>query len=393
MEVSCYTTRIEALMSNAEIITKESSFSEVEFDWQFMENSLAPGYFQSSSWQQLWHRKINEKGFKPLVVSISNGHKFLLMSSTVTSKKRMLGLFKQNATYLNSSGSEEFDVICPENCQPLVSLDAPKDVFGQMINYLVSEINVKQIFIRAIPLSVMHQLQQGCQSCEVEFIVEKKSAHHWINLESLRLSKRDHLSSLNSRARSTIRKTIEKYEFQFGKVNLRSAENSVQSKEWLGKLIDLNLQRFRSKGRNSSFNIPFLQEFHNELIDLAFPKGEVVMVRLEAGEQIIGYIYGFLFNKVISIYQTGFVFEADNKLSPGMVAHHLLAQESMNRDINRYDFLAGDYQYKRILSNEHGELVWLRICVPNLLLSIERFLKNLKRRITRGIVGRESHAQ
>lgn len=374
-------------MFEEEIIPQISSFSEIEVEWKLMEKALSPEYFQSFSWQQLWHKTMQAKGFHPLVLGLCAKDKIHLLSSIIVEKKRTLALFKQETAYFNCCGSEEFDVICPEFCNPLISKEAPQDSFGRMLDHLVSHLNVKQVFINAVPIDTMHELQQSCQGRGVHFTIESRSAHHWIDLDQLRSSGREHLSSINSRARSTIRKTIEKYENQFGKVKLRPAESSTVAKEWFDKLIELNLHRFKSKGKTSSFCFPFLKDYHDDLIEHAFPKGEVVMVRLEAGDRIIGYIYGFQYNKVISIYQTGFVFEEDNKLSPGMVAHHLFVQESLSNGISRYDFLAGDYQYKRVLSNEHSELVWIRISKPNFISSVENILKKLKRKIVK-VMGR-----
>jgi hypothetical protein len=304
------------------------------------------------------------------------------MSSLVLGKSSVLKVFRQTAAFLNRSGQEDLDIICTESCQPLILADSSQTLLNQFIEYLISKLKVDCIVINAVPARLKSQLEQSCKNFKLKLIEERRASHYSINLEALRISKQTHLSSLSGRTRGLVKKTIEKYESEFGKLKIEYAANVVECQDWLESLMKLNIARLDSKNRASSFNIPFLQEFQNELIEIAFPKQEILMARIKAGETLIGYIYGYLYNQTAYIYQTGFVFEPDNKFSPGLMAHHLVAQDALDSGVNCYDFLAGDYRYKQSLSNQKDELIWLRLQKPTALFLLDQSLRKLKRKIS-----------
>ena len=48
---------------------------------------------------------------------------------------------------------------------------------------------------------------------------------------------------------------------------------------------------------------------------------------------------------VISNYQSGFLYESDSQLKPGLVSHMLAIDHNLDSGARTYDFLAGDQRF------------------------------------------------
>jgi CelD/BcsL family acetyltransferase involved in cellulose biosynthesis len=78
-------------------------------------------------------------------------------------------------------------------------------------------------------------------------------------------------------------------------------------------------------------------------------------------------------------YQSGFNYEEDNRLKPGLVSHRVAIEHCLAAGDAVYDFLAGDDRYKRSLGTHGGRLFWLTLQERRLSFSLERRLRAAKR--------------
>ena len=61
----------------------------------------------------------------------------------------------------------------------------------------------------------------------------------------------------------------------------------------------------------------------------------------------------------VAFYQSGFRYEADNRLKPGLVTHALVIQACLDRGLDVYDFLASEVagsRYKQSLATDNAKL-------------------------------------
>lgn len=109
-----------------------------------------------------------------------------------------------------------------------------------------------------------------------------------------------------------------------------------------------------------------------------FQTGEIQVLRVNAGRHAIGYLYNFSYRGRIYNYQSGFDYDLVPAGKPGLLCHALAIDLNRERGASTYDFLAGDNQLKRSLSNRTEQLLWLvvRRDVPQLRL--EDGLRRLK---------------
>ncbi len=158
-----------------------------------------------------------------------------------------------------------------------------------------------------------------------------------------------------------IRKNRRKFDERFGPITTTWAETVEDGLEILRELIPLHQDRWQRIDQPGSFASPRFSAFHQELIRRLLPKGQIVLFRVTAGEQIIGTFYGFVEAGVIYHYQWGLAQFDQNSLSPGFVVGALCMEEAAARGLNELNWLAGDTRYKRELANEQRELVWAEL--------------------------------
>ena len=108
-----------------------------------------------------------------------------------------------------------------------------------------------------------------------------------------------------------------------------------------------------------------------------------MLFRVEAGSETVGLLYCFLYNRWVYHYQSGFSYSVNKRRNPGLLTLYYAIDYCMQQQaIEGFDFMAGDSEYKRTLTNESGQrpLRWFvirRRTVPSLLYV---FLRGMKRK-------------
>ncbi len=140
----------------------------------------------------------------------------------------------------------------------------------------------------------------------------------------------------------------------------------------------LHLRHWQSRHQRGAFAHPFDERFHRALIAPASRTAASRLVRIAAGDFVIGYVYNFLHCGHVYSYQTGFAYEADPRLKPGLVSHCLCIERHRRDGARVYDFMAGDQRYKRNLGSAGPVLVDLVLQRPAPMLLAEGALRRLR---------------
>jgi CelD/BcsL family acetyltransferase involved in cellulose biosynthesis len=83
----------------------------------------------------------------------------------------------------------------------------------------------------------------------------------------------------------------------------------------------------------------------------------------------------------VAFYQSGFRYEDNAKLKPGLVCHTLAIEYNRERGAHTYDFLAGDSQYKRSLGQEISSAQWGVLQRNRIQFRIEDLLRSVRQLI------------
>lgn len=208
-----------------------------------------------------------------------------------------------------------------------------------------------------------------------------------VHLNALRLEGRDYLSGLSANTRYQIRRSMRLYERR-GPLLTERARDVAEGIAFLEALKRLHQGYWTKRGETGSFAYPFFERFQRRLIEICLPTGEVELLRISAGGEEIGYLYNFVHDGRVLSYQSGFHYEADPRLKPGLVSHTLCIGRHLDEGAQCYDFLAGDARYKASLGEIGPTMTYWRIERPTPLLRVEKALLRLIGRL-RGPTPRE----
>ena len=86
-----------------------------------------------------------------------------------------------------------------------------------------------------------------------------------------------------------------------------------------------------------------------------------------------------MYNGDVSVYQTGFLYEADPRLKPGLVSHALCIQRHLDAATAVYDFMAGEARYKANLGKSGPEMAYLLAQRSTWPIRLENALRHARR--------------
>jgi hypothetical protein len=221
-------------------------------------------------------------------------------------------------------------------------------------------------------------LQDGLRPYYV--LTRKRSPSHYVDLEKIRDRNGDYLSLLSRKARHQIRQTERRYS-ENGTVKLQVAATVDEGLKIYDEMVDLHKQTWKRRGRDCAFNSDYFYSFHRNFIIKRFATGEIQLVKLTCGEETVGCLYNFVYERKVYFYQSGYNYKGDKKLQPGYLTNAKAIIYNSTIGNLTYDFLAGDAVYKRKLSTDHNKLVWAAIQRPYFKFRIERLLEKLKVRL------------
>jgi CelD/BcsL family acetyltransferase involved in cellulose biosynthesis len=204
----------------------------------------------------------------------------------------------------------------------------------------------------------------------------KHKVSHYVDLARVRGAS-DYLDVLQPQTRSQI-KRAERLYAERGPIRVEIAGDRAHARAIFDDLVALHTATWKSRGGVGAFT-PYMRRFHTRLIDERFASGEIQLVRVAAGDQTIGCLYNLVRDRDIAFYQSGFAYERDNRMKPGLVCHAQAIRYCAAAGHRMYDFLAGDARYKRSLATDAAVLVDATVQLPCVRFALETHARNLLR--------------
>jgi len=200
---------------------------------------------------------------------------------------------------------------------------------------------------------------------------------YFVDLAALREQGCSYETALSRNARQQLRRARRRYEAH-GPLRLDRAGDVDTALEWFAGLEALHQRTWQARGRPGAFANDFFGRFHKALIRRLLPEGGVEVLRITAGECLLGYLYNLRGRTSVYAYASGFDYPEDNRYRPGIVSHALCIGDHLADGVWVYDFLAGEGRYKCSLSTGSYRLIWGRLRRRNALFLIEAALRRLK---------------
>jgi len=363
-------------------IEEVSDIAIIGVAWRALEPHCDASFFQSWGWVGTWLASLPAET-RPMLFTAEVDAQPVGLAVVVPQKLRRHGLIASRALFLQETGRRDYDFIVEHN-GILVKRGLERSVFDEFLRLLASEGGGwDEFFISGIRADDVLFDGALAERHGLRLRVLRSSSSRYVDLADLRATGCDYLSMLSSNTRYQIRRAIRRYE-ESGPLQLTTADSLEQAQCFFGQLKVLHQAYWTAKGESGSFARESWERFHRNLIDARFHHGEIQLIRIAAGDRVVGYLYNFVRNGWVYVLQSGFAYENDSALHPGYVCHYLAIQYNLERSAGIYDFLAGDARYKSSLARGDHPLVWVVLQRRRLKFWLEDSLRAL-RRLGRGV--------
>ncbi|HJX53845.1 MAG TPA: GNAT family N-acetyltransferase [Polyangia bacterium] len=359
-----------------------SAPGEVERDWRELESRSDRSFFRSWSWIGAWLGAL-PSAIRPELLRVTSEGRTVALGVLVRRRLRRHGVLLSRALFLNSTGDPDLDEITIEYNGLLCERGFEQESARACIEFLLSRDDWDEWFLDGVQDP---GLSDRVPASGVRWVVRRQSKCHHVDLEALRGSGGEYLGLLGSNTRHNIRRSVREYE-KLGPLVLESADTAEQVSAFFSGLRQLHQAYWQAKGLSGSFANPFFAEFHAHLVRTLFAEGSIQLLRLRAGNTIIGYLYNFVDRGRVYNYQSGFDYALCPKPygRPGLVAHAHAVE--LNRRLGHlfYEFMAGDSQYKQALGVSSTDMVWLVAQRTRLRFWLEDCLRRVRAQTIRTI--------
>lgn len=352
----------------------------LERDWCELQARADIDFYMSWGWIGALIRR---SGLKPFVLRAQDGGRIVALGLLLANRQTRHGWLKSRKLYLNETGDLDIDIVFIEHNGFLCDRAYGLALHARCIDHVLTSPEAKRALGQWDEWRFGGVSQDYLKLLEATGLrVNTYAAKHSgvIDLDSLRHRGQDYLSTLSSNTRYQIRRALKLYG-ERGPVAVTAARTDADFARYLDGLIEMHQKYWSARGGKGAFGYPFLDGFHREIVRNRGPLGEIELLRIAAGDFEIGYLYNFTWAGKVGAYLSGFNYEEDSKLKPGLVSHYLAIEHHLAGDAHVYDLLAGDMQYKRSLSMESPPMYWLDLQQPRLKLRVEDLARAVKNRV------------
>ncbi|HTO40709.1 MAG TPA: GNAT family N-acetyltransferase [Rhizomicrobium sp.] len=351
----------------------------LEGEWRALEQRADIDFYMSWGWIGTLLRR---SGLTPFVVRAHDGARLIGLGLVFTNRQRRHRWLGVRKLYLNETGDLDIDILFIEHNGFLCDSAYGAALPARCIDYVLSSDEARALLGRWDEWrfgGVGEEYKTLLAATGLHTHVYSARAGGVVELDALRARGETYLSTLSSNTRYQIRRALKLYG-ERGPLTVTPAITEADFARHFEGLKSLHQSYWLARGQKGAFGYPFLHDFHREVLLRHGPLGEVELLRIAAGDFEIGYLYNFTFGGKVGAYLSGFAYEDDAKLKPGLVSHYLAIEHHLAGAAHVYDLLAGDMQYKRSLAMHSPQLYWLDLQRPRLKLRLEDVARGLKHR-------------
>jgi CelD/BcsL family acetyltransferase involved in cellulose biosynthesis len=346
--------------------------------WRDLESRADPPFFLSWHWIGTWVATIADA---PMLLTGRAAGTVVLLGLLLPSKQRTLRLWPTHGLRLHTTGDEAEDVITIEYNGFLVARSWEGRAETAAIAFLNGGIRVgrrrwDELHLRGVPDRTEALLPPG-----VLTQVASRKPSWRVDLDAVRQSGRPYLDHLSANTRQQIRRALRLYEGRTGRVDATRARTPEEATIFLRGLQELHQSYWQARGEPGAFAHPFYVRFLDRLIERCLPEHAIELVRIGSADRAIGYLCNFRYRGQIYAYLSGFLYDADPKLKPGLVSHALCIETHLRGGAAIYDFMAGDNRYKASLGVPGPDMLYLIARRPTVAARLERNARVFKRRL------------
>lgn len=351
------------------------SADALECRWCDLEARADCSFFQSWHWIGCWLR---ETGLHPSLVAGRLDGKIVALALLSTRHKRRHGWLGSTTLFLHETGDPALDIGFIEYNGFLVDRTLGAAAIASCLDFIIAIKDLggeawDEFYLGGVPETYMPILETS--GLPLRIVARKPTAA--IDLAALRRESRPYLDTLSPNTRQQIGRAMRLYEAR-GRLHLDAARGVAETMAFFDGLKALHQAHWLGRGKCGAFSYPFLERFLRALIARCLLDGAVELLRISAGAEPIGYLCNFLHRGWVGTYLSGFAYEDDARLKPGLVSYSLCAERHLAGGARVQDFLAGDERYKSSLGRPGATMYWLAVQRPRVRFQLEAGLRRLK---------------
>lgn len=352
---------------------------DVEPLWkQVQESSPHASFFLSTDWIAAWLETFGDL-LRPEIL-VFEANREVVGTCLLVAKTEPRGPFWVRRIYLNTGGEDRLDRSLVE-FNSLLCRSGWEQAVAAALSIRLGAKEWDEFAVEGFcPGEVLRWLEtETCRGLASSISLRPS---FYVNLAKLRQSNDAYENTLSPNTRHQLRRSLRLYS-ERGAIRTEVASDLSTAHEMFDTMIDLHQRRWDARGEPGAFASSRKISFHRALINRAFSKGSIQLLRVTAGQETVGLLYNFIQNGKVYYYQCGLNYQQDRHLKPGLVTHVCAIRYCLERGLDDYDFLAGDARYKRSLAKDSRPLAWVVFSRRHLKLVLIDLLRRVKRSIRR----------
>jgi CelD/BcsL family acetyltransferase involved in cellulose biosynthesis len=363
-------------------VTPLTDIGPLGHKWRDLEQRSSCSFFQSWTWIGTWLSCL-PRSVKLYVLEVVDGDRVIGLAVLGARTLVRHGFVRSRALLLHETGSKQMDRMTIEYNSILAETGREREAVIAGVNCVrAANITWDELMVSGVPARAFEAWHAAVRDTNWRVVLRQESTCYFVDLDAVRDHGGDYLSLLSSNTRQQVRRSIRAYETS-GSLGLSVASSGEAAVEYLHGLQELHDAHWQGMGKDGAFPSEFTRNFHDRLVRDAAARAEVQMLRVTAGDEVVGYLYNFVRDGHVYFYQSGFKYTEDSKLRPGLVCHYLAIMHNLKSNNRIYDFLAGPQRYKQSLGAADVKMYWFALQKPRLVFAVERLLKRVKRAICR----------
>ncbi len=337
-------------------------------------------FFQSWHWigPLLWSLPAQSR---PQLLSVHDGGTLVALALVGRSSQQRRRWIRSRALHLNETGDDEFDNVTVEHNDIVALPGREAEATGALLRELGLRNDWDEFFLGGLGDAAYLRWRQAAAGTGLHHMLRWSKDFHYVDLDAVRGAAGGYLGVLSANARHQIRRSMKLYA-QRGALALQPAASLAEALAWQEQMAELHQAHWLARGQPGAFGSDFQRRFHTTLIRQGWAGGAAEIVRVAAGDQVLGYLYNLRKDGTLHNYQTGIAYEADTRLKPGLVCHALAAEDAARRGLARYDLLMGGGHYKQRLATASGTMTWCVFQQRRINLVAENLLRRAAARFS-----------
>jgi hypothetical protein len=351
------------------LLDPRTQIDRVREIWQQLSAAGAPSYFVSWGWMKTWLDQLPQDIPLQCAVFHQGG---IPRAACFLGYRRVARqkLFRSTAYLLNETGSKRYDQLYIEYNACVANTASPVR-FEEMVRLLPGEweeIYLSGVDEAAFPGSSLSEPVEGCR-----LNVFYRLPSYYVDLHAVARGG-NYPALLGSSTRSQLNRTYKLYR-ERGVIQTHVAGCVGEALTFYEEMKQLHQAAWNARGGPGAFSNPWFDRFHQSLIRNRFEAGEIQLIRVSCGPSVVGILYNLVGDGRVYNYQSGLLYESDNRIKPGYLCHGEAVLHNASLGRARYEFLGGGEEYKSRLSTGSGVMVWAHLQKPRAKFTVESWAR------------------